>query len=381
MHPRSTLQRLFAIAVLTGAPVVCTGADLATDPADAAADTPAYGTLPGYAVPDIVKADPEWDWIRLTSGEWLKGELTGLERDTLEFDSDELGDLEIDWDDIDSLYTHRAMALLLTGGRKTIGKLHIHNGSVILNNLPLDITRDDILRIALSAPREIDLWSGSITAGLSIRSGNVEERDLDTAARFTRRTAQSTARMSYTGNYTKTNDVESANNHRAKGSFDYRLSRSWFIRPLQAEYYRDKFQNIDSQWHVGFGASYYLIETNATLWTVSAGPGYQETTYFEVPPGDDRRVSSTTFLISTEYDQELTSTIDVYGAYDLTYANEESGGITQNLTLALDVDLIFDLDLNVTANIYHIESPQADASGRVPDNTDSRLTVGLSYDF
>ena len=37
-----------------------------------------------------------FDWVQLTSDEWLKGELVSLYEGTLEFDSDHLGVLEID---------------------------------------------------------------------------------------------------------------------------------------------------------------------------------------------------------------------------------------------------------------------------------------------
>jgi len=42
----------------------------------------------------------EYDWIRLASGEWLKGDIKVLRGDALEFDSDELGDPTFDWDRI-----------------------------------------------------------------------------------------------------------------------------------------------------------------------------------------------------------------------------------------------------------------------------------------
>ncbi len=348
----------------------------------------ANGTIGAESVPDntvqlpaIVQANPDWDWLQLSSGEWLKGEFISLERDSLNFDSDILGDVTLDWDDIEAVYTQREMAVLFEGGTKMKGTLQVTNNRVYIDGVPLNRSHHAILRIVVGAPREIDLWRGSVSAGLSLRSGNVEELDIDTSARFVRRTAQTTFRSSYIANYTETDNVESANDHRANASFDLRLSRRWYLQPLRAEYYRDKIQNIDTQWQIGFGANYYAIETASTLWTIAAGPGYQRTLYFEVPPGRDRQTSSGTFLVSTEYDQELTSTVDIYGAYRLTYADDDSGGITQHVTLALDVDLIGDLDLRVATYIDRIESPQANADGVRPDKTDSRLTVGLSYDL
>lgn len=356
-----------------GCYLVCS---IVSSPAFSANDT--QKILP---LPEIVAADPNWDWMRLTSGEWLKGEILGLERDDFEFDSDELGDLTFDWDDVDAIYSKQPMAVLLIRGDTAVGRLQSHNGYLYIDGHNEPISHDDILAIAVSAPREIDLWQGDVSAGLALRSGNVEQRDIDVSSRFIRRTAQTTLRLNYTGNYTENDAIESANDHRATSTVDYRLNSNWFLRPLRAEYYRDEFQNIDSQWHLGVGASYYIVENTKTLWTVSAGPGYQQTNYIEVPDDEDRKVTYGVFVISTEYDQELTSSIDVYAAYDATVAKEDAGGLVQHLTLTLDVDFIGDLDLRIAAYYDHTESPQPDADGIRPDKSDIRLVVGVSYDL
>ena len=48
----------------------------------------------------FIPPDEEYDWIQLTSGEWLKGELIGLFDDKVEFDSEVLDKRYIDIDDV-----------------------------------------------------------------------------------------------------------------------------------------------------------------------------------------------------------------------------------------------------------------------------------------
>ena len=50
-----------------------------------------------------------FDWIQLTSGEWLKGELIAMYDGSLEFDSDELDNLTLDWDDVRQVRTRRVV--------------------------------------------------------------------------------------------------------------------------------------------------------------------------------------------------------------------------------------------------------------------------------
>ena len=54
-------------------------------------------------IPSAVK----YDWVQLTSNEWLKGEIKGMYDDSLEFDSDKLDLLNIDWDDVKILRSRR----------------------------------------------------------------------------------------------------------------------------------------------------------------------------------------------------------------------------------------------------------------------------------
>ncbi|MGB3621302.1 MAG: DUF481 domain-containing protein [Ketobacter sp.] len=141
------------------------------------------------------------------------------------------------------------------------------------------------------------------------------------------------------------------------------------------------FQNIDSQWKFSVGAGYYVIDNSDILWTVAAGPGYQETRYNTVPAGDDLDSHSGTFQISSEYDQELTDDVELYWLYEYTASNDATGRGKHHAEIALDIDLISDIDFRIAANFDHIDRPQPDDNGVIPDNSDYRLTVGLNYDL
>ncbi len=65
------------------------------------AETPSEPWHP--VAPDGLPTD--FDWIRLPSDEWLKGEIISMYDRELEFDSDELGDLTFDFDDLKEIRT------------------------------------------------------------------------------------------------------------------------------------------------------------------------------------------------------------------------------------------------------------------------------------
>lgn len=45
----------------------------------------------------------DFDWVQLTSGEWLKGEIVAMYEEKLEFDSDKLDLQSLDWEDVKEL--------------------------------------------------------------------------------------------------------------------------------------------------------------------------------------------------------------------------------------------------------------------------------------
>jgi len=52
-----------------------------------------------------------YDWIELTSGEWLKGELKSLNNKRVEFDSDKLDLQTFDFKDIRKIRLHRQVSI------------------------------------------------------------------------------------------------------------------------------------------------------------------------------------------------------------------------------------------------------------------------------
>ena len=87
----------------------------------------------------------DYDWIQLTSDEWLKGELISLYDDQLIFDSDILGVLKIDWEDVKVFRGHGEHRISLTGLQTGTGVLRIDNQQVVLESEDgrLESARDD----------------------------------------------------------------------------------------------------------------------------------------------------------------------------------------------------------------------------------------------
>ena len=89
----------------------------------------------------IPSAD-EYDWIQLNTDEWLKGEIKGMYKDSLEFDSKNLGLLTIDWTDVKILRSHRVDNVNIDGVGATSGVLEVTDDVLRLTNDYEDNTYD-----------------------------------------------------------------------------------------------------------------------------------------------------------------------------------------------------------------------------------------------
>lgn len=82
--------------------------------------------------PDL---DNNYDWLKTTSGEWLKGDLVTMYNDEVEFDSSEFGIQTIDLADIAEIYSKGYQSIRLNDGTVLTGKLIVKDKKfTIINN-------------------------------------------------------------------------------------------------------------------------------------------------------------------------------------------------------------------------------------------------------
>jgi putative salt-induced outer membrane protein YdiY len=333
--------------------------------------------------------DTEFDWIQLTSGEWLKGDFKVLYDYVIEFDSDEMDLQEFDFDDVKRLRTRGMKTVLIEGEggpRDTTllrGLLEINDNQVILRRSEheVQVTRNKVISVADGRKRERDYWSGMLSVGINARGGNTETSDMTIMANLKRRTARSRFNADYLANYSSAADVETANNQRLSGFYDLFLTRKFYWQVLQAEYYRDPFSNIDNQYSVSTGAGYDIIHNSKTEWIVGAGAGYQQLQFVSVEAGEDDQTESPFGTLGMRFDHEVTGNLDFLYDYSMRVLNEDNGRYTHHMVTTLSFDLISDLDLDVSLIWDRVEKPQAAADTTVPKKDDYQLVVSLAYDF
>ena len=325
----------------------------------------------------------EYDWIQLTSDEWLKGELISLYDDELTFESDNLGRLSIDWEDVRILRSHGSLSVKAHGLNPLSGKLLVDEQHILIEDEDKrrKYSRTKLVSITQSADRELDHWSADATLGFNIRQGNADTIEYNLLLGLERRTPVSRIALDYLGNFNETEGQQIANNHRLNGNWARFRGNRLFWSPLIGQYYRDRFQNIDHQATLETGLGYELINNSRTDWTVSGGLGINYIRYRSVEEGRDRGHRSPAFSLGTNFETELTSWMDYEFLAHVTFLDEESGSYQHHLLTTLSTELTGRLDLDVSFIWDRIQKPQVRADGSVPEKDDYRFMLGLGFEF
>ncbi len=342
----------------------------------AAAQTPEAWQPPPPA-PDA------FDWIQLTSGEWLKGELIALYDGSLEFDSDELDKLTLDWEDIRQVRTGRIVQVRFRDRDEAVtGTLIVDGDSVrVRGDTDQPFARAALMSIAPGEPREANYWSGNATLGFNLRRGNSEQVEANTITSARRRTVGTRVGVDYVANYNVTDDLTVTNNQRVNAGVDWFVTARLFVRPVVAEYYRDPFQNFAHRWTLGAAVGYQLVDTPRVSWEFNVGPAYQRTIFDSVAEGESDTESTAALWAGTTYTNELTGDIDYSLDYRFLLVKPEAGRYTHHLITGLSVDAVGPLDLDVSFVWDRVQDPRPESSGLVPKRDDYRFIFGLGFDF
>jgi hypothetical protein len=323
-----------------------------------------------------------FDWIKLKSDEWLKGHLDYLLNKKVQFNSDKLEDLSLKSKDVRQIYTGKPMFTKFDGRAQLFGTVVVSNDVVqVFGPEQVELPRYLLTGITPGGNREIEFWSARATLGLNLQSGNTRQTTWNASAELARRTPATQVILNYLGNFSEVNGEQNANNHRVNLSYDVRLNRDWFLRPLQAEYYRDQLANIDYRATGGVGIGYYLLDRDDLEWKVAAGPAYQDTRFVTVSPGEQETASTPAAIVQTKFKADLTSRLTWLETFDATLASEQAGLYSHHFVSTVEFEIKKFLDLDLSFVWDYLQNPQTESNGTVPQHSDLRLTLGVGVKF
>jgi putative salt-induced outer membrane protein YdiY len=333
---------------------------------------------------DAFTPPKKFDWILLKSQEIIKGEIISLYQEDIEFDSDELGIMTVDWTEVSILKSVNKMSVRLNSGLIVQGRLVVVDDKIHLidsDGKKSIYPSSELNTVAKTSAREVGLWDGEFTFGFDFKDGNSEKLDFLVSTDLRRLTASSRIKISYLTQFSKASQEQTDNNHRLNTTYDLFYSKNIFVRLVDFEFFKDKFQNIKNRTTFGVSLGYLILDNSKHEWDISIGPSIQQTTYIDVAQGNKETETSPVAQFSTDYEYEITKDIDFELSYRVQFVNPESGHRLHNLNSGFDIELIDDFDVNIISIIDRVEKPIQTSDGTVPKQNDYTFSFGISYEF
>jgi len=326
----------------------------------------------------------ERDWVMLTSGEWLWGDITLFQDKDLYFDSEELEDLTLDWRDIAIIRSARILTYTFTGERIATGTAVMEDGVIRVQTAGgvEEYARTELLKIIEGELRELNFWSMKASVGLTARAGNTEQSDVNTLVKIRREATRTRIDLDYNANYSKVDSVQTINNHRVSGGWNIIIKRGFFVSPLLGEFYKDEFQNINVRGTIGAGLGIYVVRKSDIEWNLQIGGSYRETRYISVEAGQSAKNQTGAVVPATVLEWDITGDIELDVNYNAQVGVPDPKDSTHHLQAFLSIDLFGDLiDLTTNFTWDRIENPKGNAGGITPERDDYRLALGLGIDI
>jgi putative salt-induced outer membrane protein YdiY len=375
-----------------GVPAEPTDADAAIDAVKASMARVEEQEAAGIDATYIIEFGDTFDWVRMVSGEWLKGEMKRMRDDNLEFDSDKLDMQNIDFADVSHVHSPVVNTYVFDDRISVTGRAVITPDKVIVETIDGTRTfaRSELESIVSGGEREKDWWSMKLRFGLTLNRGNTDQLTYDINFNTRREDRMTLLDLNYNTTFGQTGGVQNVNRHLGEEDFKVFLSSRWFVTPLFGQLFNDRFQNIQFRATPAAGAGIHIIDVPKVTWDFQTGIGYQYLNYKDATlltnasnPQNDAFIPLYTYA-----DFDITGDIDLAVSWltNLVVTTIGNTNHTGKADLAIELTSIIDLDI---AFLYlrteQPAPPPPPAPGDpVPDpikKNDYQLVVGISLEL
>jgi len=353
-------------------------------------DAPQTAVLVEKAQEDLPQAytiqfGDEYDWIRLASGEWLRGNLERMRDGSLEFDSSELKLLTYDWKKVQELHSPRANTYHFTEGDDLVGPAMINEELVVVQTVDGIVTRPrpELLDIIEHTQRERNYWSTVFRLGLTANAGNTENLTFNAFWRLVREDALTRAALTYDSTFgTVGNRIsgreEVANRHLGGGDVDIYVHPILYIKALTGQLLYDKFQNIRLRATPAAGLGVHIITTYVVNWDFETAPGYQYLSLLDPASTVQDPQNDGYWMFRMFADIDFTDDIQLLLDWrtNLVFTTIGNTNHVGSLDFSLRVTSI--LHFNTSFLYLRTEEPFPRSDGTVPKKNDYQVVVGVS---
>jgi hypothetical protein len=381
-----TVKELFTAP--GGVPAEPTDAHAAVDAVKASMAKVEEQEAAGIGATYVIDFGDTFDWVRMVSGEWLKGEMKRMRDDNLEFDSDKLDMQNIDFADVTHVHSPVVNTYVFDDRISATGRAVITPEKIIVETDEGTKTfpRSELESIVAGGEREKDWWSMKLRFGLTLNKGNTDQLTYDINFNTRREDKLTLLDLNYNTTFGRTGGAQNVNRHLGEEDFKVFLSSRWFVVPLFGQLFNDRFQNIQFRATPAAGAGIHIIDAPNAKWDFQTGVGYQYLNYRDttaLPVGSPNPQNDAFIPLYTYADFDITGDIDFTVSWltNLVVTTIGNTNHTGKADLAIELTSVLDLDIAFLYLRTEDPAPPPDPMDPAIKKNDYQLVVGIALEL
>lgn len=347
----------------------------AAEDAPAAAD-PDTGFPTGY----WIEFDDTKDWLRLTSGEWLRGDLNWMRDGDFEFDGAKTDLIRKGWSDVGQLHSPQIKTYVFKNWVDAKGRAMITKDEVIVitEEGMRTFPRSELLSILKGGTRERDWWVFELGAGFTGAFGNSNQSSLNADFGLGRHDKRTSTVLLYEGTFGAANRELSVNRHLGQVGVTLFVSERFYVVPAAAAFFHDRFANIKFRAAPAALGGVQIFDTNRVEWDVECGMGYQFLRANSTEPNVPNPQSDGFVPVRTQWEFDITDDIELNLGWQSNIVFTTIGNTNHigEATFTVEVTEIF--NLKTEFEYFRTEQPIPREDGSVPQSNDFQIIVGFS---
>ena len=214
------------------------------------------------------------DSLIFNDGDIIIGDLESMEKGVLKFStkySD--SDFEIEWKDINKIYTSHQFHIALQKGKPHYGTINSVSDSLIqINTIDGQVftcSTNEIVQILLFNNKFKDRFHAEIDVSIGAAKSN-NLRKLNVGIKFEYRARKWRSSFDYNTNRSTQDILDPISRSDANLTYAYVIYKDWYLIP-SLKYLASSEQNLNYRINSQLGVGYYIIQTNSALCGLKIG--------------------------------------------------------------------------------------------------------------
>lgn len=330
--------------------------------------------LANFMVTALLSCPALADEIILVNEDRLTGTVKTMEGDTLTLETSYSESIRIKRSEIRRVQIDSPADIHLSGGEILKGKVRSDDEGKILIEPGFEkeasvVQWHSVASINPPTP-EPSKWSGSVSIGAGLQSGNTERTSVSVSAEATRRTDIDRYSLRCLFNYAEEDDSVTARNTYGSGKYDYFFTKKYYGY-LGVELMNDRYKDLKLRTVIGPGVGYQVWEDAVKFLLFEVGISYFSEDLEK--GGDDDRVTG---RLAGNFRYNIRQRV-LFSDQLMAYPNLEDSGEYQ---LRNEASLSSPLASGWSLKLDHIYERDSDPPENVKED-DYQWILGLRYVF